>query len=276
MEERVRITITDGVADVRLSRPDKMNALDVAMFEGIVAAGKRLIDEPGLRAVVLSGEGRAFCAGLDMGRFQGMAATTDAAAARETNQQRLGPRTHGLSNGSQYAAMVWQDVPVPVIAAVHGVAFGGGFQVMLGADMRFIAPDTKLSVLEVKWGLVPDMGGFALMPRLARADVIRELTYSGRIFSGAEALALGFATRVSDDPHAEAMALAREIAGRNPHTIRADKRLLRLSEAADIATVLQAESDEQIALLGSPNQRESVRAALEKRDPKFIDPAPGE
>ncbi len=276
MEDRIRVTMTDGVADVRLNRPDKMNALDPAMFEALVQTGERLIDEPGLRAVVLSGEGRAFCAGLDMGRFARMAGPDRPDAS---NELRLGPRTHGIANAAQYAVLVWQDVPVPVIAAVHGVALGGGFQVALGADLRFVAPDTRMSVMEIKWGLVPDMGGALLMPRLARADVVRELTYSGRVFSGTEALALGFATRVCDDPYQEALAFAREVAGRSPDAIRADKRLLRVAETGDAAAVLRAESAEQIGVMGSPNQIEAVTANLQKRAPVFTDvptrPRPG-
>jgi enoyl-CoA hydratase/carnithine racemase len=171
---------------------------------------------------------------------------------------------------------VWREVPVPVIAAVHGVAFGGGFQLALGADLRFVAPDVRMSVMEIKWGLVPDMGGALLMRDLARADVIRELTWSGRVFDGREAHALGFATRVCEDPRAEALAFAREVAGRSPDAIRAAKRLLQLSESAQPAAILQAESDEQIRLLGSPNQVEAVSANLHKRAAVFVDPSPGE
>jgi enoyl-CoA hydratase/carnithine racemase len=273
MTDRIRVTMKDGVADVRLNRPDKMNALDQAMFDALVDTGRALIAQPGLRAVVISGEGRAFCAGLDMGRFENMAAPAAAGDVRKANDLRLGPRSHGIANGPQYAVMVWQDVPVPVIAAVHGVAFGGGFQVALGADLRFVAPDTRMSVMEIKWGLVPDMAGIALMRKLARADVVRELTYSGRVFSGTEALSLGFATRVCDDPYAQAMQFAAEIAGKSPDAIRADKRLLKLSETADPAAILMAESAEQVAVLGSPNQVEAVTANLQKRAPRFVDPA---
>lgn len=271
MEPRIRVTMTDGVADVRLNRPDKMNALDLPMFDALIDTGRSLIGQPGLRAVVVSGEGRAFCAGLDMGRFEKMAAPA-AGVTSVADELRLGPRTHGTCNGPQYAAMVWQEVPVPVIAAIHGVAFGGGFQVALGADLRFVAPDAKLSLMEIKWGLVPDMAGTLLMRGLLRADVMRELTFSGRVFSGAEALTLGLATRVCDDPHAQAIAFAREIAQRSPDAIRAAKRLLKLAASADPASLLQAESTEQIALLGSANQVEAVSAGLGKRAPRFRDP----
>jgi enoyl-CoA hydratase/carnithine racemase len=270
MQDRIRLSIDQGVADLRLNRPDKMNALDQAMFDALVDAGLSLIAQPGLRAVVLSGEGRAFCAGLDMGRFEKIAAPgTDSSA----HEMRLKPRKYGKANGAQYAALVWQDIPVPVIAAVHGAALGGGFQIMLGADMRFVAPDTKMAVMEMKWGLVPDMGGLALMRHLARDDVVRELTYSARVFTGAEALALGFATRVCAEPYAEAMAFAREIASKSPDAIRAAKRLFNLAQHADPATMLQAESDEQVGVMGKLNQVEAVTANLQKRAPRFIDAA---
>jgi enoyl-CoA hydratase/carnithine racemase len=261
--DRVRISIKDGVADVVLIRGEKMNALDQAMFDALIEAGEHLCQVPDLRAVVLSGEGKAFCAGLDMGRFQGMAS-----AQGQSHELRLMPRVHGHANAPQHAVLVWRKIPVPVIAAVHGVALGGGFQLMLGADMRFIEAQTKLSIMEIKWGLVPDMGGVALMRRLMRSDQIRELTYSGRIFSGQEAHAMGLATRLCDDPRSEALAIAHEIALRSPDAIRAAKRLYALADdGASEAELLLAESREQVALLGSANQVESVRANLEKRKP---------
>ncbi|HEV7157695.1 MAG TPA: crotonase/enoyl-CoA hydratase family protein [Caulobacteraceae bacterium] len=270
MNDRVQITMDDGVADVRLVRADKMNALDDAMFEALVAAGERLKAEPGVRCVVLSGEGRAFCAGLDMGNFGRMADGSRRPAA--DGGERLTARTHGVANRAQYAVWVWRELPMPVIAAVHGVAFGGGFQLMLGADMRFVAPDARLAVLEIKWGLVPDMAGTLLMRHLAREDVVRELTFTGRIFSGEEALKLGFATRVTADPRAEALSVAREIAGRNPDAVRAAKRLLNgVTEFTDPLVGLTQETREQIALIGSPNQVEAVKANLEKRAPAFRD-----
>ena len=268
MEERVRIEIQGGVADVRMVRADKMNALDEAMFAALVAAGERLRSEPGVRAVVLSGEGRAFCAGLDMGNFGRMA---EGRRQEATPGGGLSARTHGPANRAQYAAWVWREIPVPVIAAVHGVAFGGGLQIALGADMRYVAPDTRLAVLEIKWGLVPDMAGTQLMRGLVREDVVRELTFTGRIFSGEEAVRLGLATRVCADPRAEALQTARELAGRNPDAIRAAKRLLNAAPHTDAAEGLMAESVEQAALIGSPNQVEAVMSNVEKRDPVFVD-----
>ena len=183
----------------------------------------------------------------------------------------LAKRTHGLANDFQQAAYVWRTLPVPVIAAIHGVALGGGFQIALGADMRYVAPDARLSILEIKWGLVPDMSGVALMRDLARSDVIRELSLTGRVFSGAEALTYGFATSLHADPLAAARATAKEIAGRSPDAVRAVKRLLNMASDADTAAILIAESKEQAALIGSPNQVEAVRAGVEARAGRFAD-----
>lgn len=266
-DQRVSITIADGVADVRLARADKMNALDDPMFEAIIAAGERLKKERGVRAVVLSGEGRAFCAGLDTSRFGKMAD----GSARSGVIDRLIQRRSGPANMPQYAVWVWREVPVPVIAAVHGVAFGGGFQLMLSADMRYIAPDTRLSIMEAKWGLIPDMCGMQLMRHLVRDDIARELTYSARVFSGAEARDYGFATRTPADPYAEALATAREIASKSPDAIRAAKRLFTAATAAGEVEMLMAESVEQEKLIGSANQRESIMSNLEKRAANFTD-----
>lgn len=272
MNDRVAIEITDGVADVRLVRADKMNALDNAMFEALIQAGERLKGEAGVRAVVLSGEGRAFCAGLDTSNFAAMASGGRSGGQSSTGDALVTRnRTPGGSNRAQHAVMVWREIPVPVIAAVHGVAYGGGFQLALGPDMRFVTPDVKLSVLEIKWGLVPDMAGVVLMRQLVRDDIVRDLTFSGRIFNGEEAVRIGMATRAMADPRAEALAYAKEVAGRNPHAIRAAKRLLNLAAEADQREVLLEESREQTALIGSPNQVEAVRANLEQRAPKFTE-----
>lgn len=266
MEDRITVDIQDGVADVRLVRVDKMNALDDAMFEALIKTGERLKTEPGVRAVVLSGAGRAFCAGLDMGNFDKMASGERKGGTGLVET----PRTEGGSNRAQHAVMVWREIPVPVIAAVHGVAFGGGFQLALGADMRFVTPDARMAVMEIKWGLVPDMAGIALLRRLIRDDQARELTYSGRQFTGEEALSLGLATRVCADPYAEALAFARDVASKNPDAIRADKRLMNLADDGDQRAILLAESVEQSALIGSPNQIEAVLSSMQKRAPNFV------
>ncbi len=265
----------DGVVELLLARPDKMNALDPAMFDALLATGERLRHDPAVRAVVISGAGRAFCAGLDMQSFErmGQGAGSAVLGAQATGAD-LVARTHGIANAAQQVAYVWRQVPVPVIAAVHGVAFGGGLQVALGADIRIVAPDARLSVMEIKWGLVPDMAGMVLMRELARTDVVRELTYTGRIFDAEEALRIGFATRLAADPLAEALRLAREIATRSPDAIRAGKRLLNAALGQSAAELLVAESAEQQRLIGGANQGEAVRANLEKRLPRFVDPAP--
>jgi enoyl-CoA hydratase/carnithine racemase len=269
MGDRVSVSMTDGVADVRLVRTEKMNALDAAMFEALVETSDRLGREKGLRAVVLSGEGRAFCAGLDMGRFAGM--QKDGGNGIAGGERRdLAARTHGLANFPQAAVWGWRQLPVPVIAAIHGVAFGGGFQLALGADMRFLAPDARMSIMEIKWGLVPDMAGTPILASLVRDDILRDLTFTGRIFSAQEAASYGLATRICDDPRAAALETAREIAGRSPDAIRAAKRLLN-NLSVDPGPALLAESVEQQKLIGGQNQREAVSANLEKRPPRFAD-----
>jgi len=235
-EQRVSVTITDGVADVRLTRPDKRNALDGAMFAGLVAAGERLKAEPAVRAVVLSGEGPDFCAGLDFGWFQAMRD-----GERLSAHVDLPPGGGPARAAGQRAAYVWTEVPVPVIAAVTGNALGGGLQIALGADIRIVAPDARLSVLEIRWGLIPDMTGSQLLPELVGRDVAKELTFTGRMVSGEEAVALGLATRVDPDPRRAALELAGSIARRSPHAIRAAKRLLDLAGRADLKTGFAAE-----------------------------------
>lgn len=269
MNNRISISIHEGIADVRLNRPEKMNALDPAMFAALIETGEALRRDTTLRAVVVSGLGRAFCAGLDMQSFERMgkgdSVGGDPAGPLASN---LLTRTHGIANAAQQVAMMWRAVPVPVIAAVHGAAFGGGLQVALGADIRIVAPDARMSVMEIKWGLVPDMAGILLMRELARADVVRELTFSGRQFDGEEALRLGFATQVHADPLSAALALAATIARQSPDAVRAAKRLLNMGNG-DPAAVLLAESEEQKKLIGSPNQIEAVLANIERRAPQF-------
>lgn len=274
LEERLlhgRVAVgvdADGVAQVRLARPDKMNALDMDMFDGLVAATELLQATRGVRAVVLHGEGRAFCAGLDMSRFGQMRE-----GAQLDGLSSLQARTHGPANRPQRVAWGWRALAVPVVAAVQGVAFGGGLQVALGADLRLLAADTRMSVMEMRWGLVPDMAGIALMRELVRADIARELVYSARIVEAEEACRIGLGTRLAVDPLAEALAMAREIAGRNPDAVRAAKRLMNQTADGDEAQLLLAESVEQQRLIGSANQREAVAAAMEKRAARFQDPA---
>ena len=262
-QDRVSIDLADnGVAQVRFTRGDKMNALDGAQFEAVLEAGQALREMKGLRVAVLSGEGRAFCAGLDLSSM---------AAGGSNPQARLVDRTHGNANRAQEAAMTWRKCPVPVIAAVHGVCFGGGLQIASGADIRVVHPATRMAVMEMKWGLVPDMGGYALWRGLVRDDILRELTYTNREFSGEEALGLGFATMIDDDPLAKATALAETIANKNPDAIRGSKRLFKVMQEEGEDAILLAESREQDGIMRTPNQVEAVMAEMEKRPPRFAD-----
>jgi enoyl-CoA hydratase/carnithine racemase len=268
MSDRVSVHIEDGIADVRLNRPEKLNAIDPAMFTGLCDAGRALADEKSVRAAVLSGEGRAFCAGLDFSSFGAMAGEGggDTPAADEVFASPEGP------GRAQLGAWVWQELPVPVIGAIHGVAYGGGFQIAMGADIRFIAPDARLSIMEIKWGLIPDMAGTQTLRRIARLDVIKELVFTGRIISGEEAFELGLATHLSETPLADAMRLAREIATKSPDAVRAAKRLFNESGLGSVQDGFLLESQLQKKLIGSPNQVEAVRANLEKSAPVFKDP----
>ncbi|HET9731109.1 MAG TPA: crotonase/enoyl-CoA hydratase family protein [Acidimicrobiales bacterium] len=268
MSDRVTVSVEGGVADVRLNRPDKINALDTAMFAALVETGEALKNDRSVRAVVLSGNGRGFCAGLDFGNFQAMAG--EGQPERAERPARAITDTDGrITHTGQQAAWVWQEIEVPVIAAVHGVALGGGIQIALGADIRIVAPDARLSVLEIRWGLVPDMTGTQTLTRLVGLDVAKELTFTGRMVSGEEAARIGLATRVSDTPLEEALALARDIAGKSPLAVRGAKRLLNQSGQVSPAEQFAAERQTIGALIGSPDQVEAVKAYFEKRDPVF-------
>jgi len=271
MSDRVTVSLDAGVADVRLNRPDKRNALDGAMFAALAEMGERLKTEPGLRCVVLSGEGPSFCAGLDFGSFQQMSDRDrgDGAPKGDPTGMVAGRITHL----GQQVAWVWQEVPVPVIAAVHGHALGGGIQIALGADVRIVHPDAQLSVREVHWGLVPDMTGTLTLSRLVRPDVAKELTFTARMVSGTEALALGLATRVSETPREDALAMAGEIAARSPEAVRGAKALFNRLVDAGAAEQFAEERRVIGGLIGSPNQVESITANFERRPPAFTDPA---
>jgi enoyl-CoA hydratase/carnithine racemase len=259
MNDRVSITTEDQIADVRLTRADKMNAIDPAMFAGIGAAIDGLADRTDVRCVVLSGEGKAFCAGLDMAS---MAAGGSGTSPERNDQGSILP---------QHVALGWRNLPMPVIAAVQGVAFGGGFQIMSGADIRIAAPGTRFSIREAYWGLVPDMAGFVIWRGLVRDDVLRELVYTAREFDADEALHHGFITRIADVPHAAAMELATTIASRSPHAIRGAKRLCNLAHDTPERTILEVETREQMAVIGKPNMMEAVAAHMGKRAPMFAD-----
>jgi enoyl-CoA hydratase/carnithine racemase len=274
-DQRVTISIDDHVADVRFNRPDKINALDGEQFAAIVDAGEELKGNLDVRCVVVSGNGRGFCAGLDFSSFQQMAGAGDGGGDAPPRAERpprgIGDLEGGITHLGQQAAYVWQELHCPVIAAVHGVALGGGCQIALGADMRIVAPDAQLSILEIRWGLIPDMTGTAMLPLLVGLDRAKELTFTGRMVSGTEAVQIGLATRVSDTPLDDALALAREIAGKSPTAVRGAKKLLNASPYRGVAEQFADERSTIGSLIGQPNQVEAVMAFFEKRDPKFQD-----
>jgi enoyl-CoA hydratase/carnithine racemase len=262
-EDRVRIDVADHVATVTLARPDKHNALDRPMFEAIIAAAERLAREPGVRAVVLHGEGPSFCSGLDLASLISSDAGIDAIIA---------PLREEPPNWFQRTAYDWLRLPMPVIAAVHGNCFGGGLQIALGADIRIATPDARLSVMEVKWGLIPDMSITRTLPRLVGIDVAKELTFTGRLIDGAEAQRLGLVTRVTDDPLTAAHELAAEIASKSPDAIRGAKRLFNSAWTGLADETLALEAEIQSSLIGSPNQLAAVTAGLQKQPAEFTDP----
>lgn len=249
---RVEVTFAGGVATVTLNRPDKLNAVDQAMIEAVTDTADDLASRDDLRAVVIHGAGRGFCSGLDVASFAMLAAGDP--------EGFIMPRTHGDANRFQHWSLAWRRLPVPVIAALHGPCFGAGLQLALGADLRFAAPDTRMAVMEMKWGLIPDMGGMVLMPGLVRDDWMRRLTYTAAPVEAALARDIGLVTEIADDPLAAAQALAREIAGRSPSAIRAAKRLLTQAGRVDDAAMLHAESREQTDLVGKPDQMAAIAA----------------
>ena len=272
--DRVEVTISDGIADVRLNRADKRNALDPAMFDAISRAGKDLVTDKDIRAVVLSGNGASFCAGLDFGSFQAMADSGEKSKPKpEADKENAGAMEPGaITHLAQQICWVWQEVPVPVIAAIQGHALGGGMQLALGADIRVAHPTTQLSMREVHWGLIPDMTGTLMLSRLVRDDVVKDLVFSARVISGTEAHELGVVTRVSDSPLEVAMQIAQEIAGRSPDAVRGAKALINRLSNAGAAEHFAEERRIIHSLIGKPNQVEAVMANFEKRPTNFSSP----
>ena len=262
--DRVQIDVADHVADVRMVRADKHNGIDAPMFNSLNEAIDAVGADPGVRVVVLSGEGPSFCAGLDLQSFM----TSDGDGGFDAFASVGG----SAANFAQRVAYGWRELPVPVVAAITGACFGGGLQIALGADVRFAAPDARLSVMEARYGLVPDMSLSQTIGRLVRDDVARELTYTARIVEAPEALELGLVTRIEDDPVAAARSLAEEIAGRSPDAVRGAKRLANETPKLSAADGLALEAALQRELLGSPNQIAAVTASLTKQPAEFADP----
>jgi enoyl-CoA hydratase/carnithine racemase len=260
--DRILFDISEHVAYVRLNRPDKRNGVDLPMFEALVATGKRLASDRSVRAVVLSGEGPSFCAGLDFAAFMAMGAASERLLEREPGSP---------ANLAQRACWIWSELPVPVIAAIRGAAFGAGLQLALACDLRLVGDDARMSVMEIRYGLVPDMTASKTLLQLVRSDLARELVYTGRIVAADEAVAIGLATRRCDDPVADALALAQKIAEHSPRAVRAAKRLCNEAPDLDVAAAFARETELQLELLGMPEQLEAVQAALMKRKAVFTD-----
>ena len=262
----VTIDVQNGIADVRLNREEKYNALSQDMFDAIIEAGQALASADDVSAVVLSGNGRGFCAGLDMASFASM---SDGPRKPKSDTDSLLAKDERPENRAQRPAMVWKQLPMPVISSLHGVVFGGGCQIALGTDIRIAAPDIKMSIMEIKWGLVPDMSITQTLRDIMPMDVAKELTFTGRILNGEQAKEVGLVTRVANDPLAAAMELAEEIAGKNPDAVRAGKALYEQAWHADARTGLELEAALQAQLIGTANQIEAVKANFEKRAPTF-------
>jgi enoyl-CoA hydratase/carnithine racemase len=271
VSDRVLLEVDGGVAHVVMNRPEKKNALDSGMFEGLLDAARRVAADSAVRAVVLSGAGDSFCSGLDFSSFGDMASGALDAQSEEIQETARDLSRDG-ANRAQQLGWRWQELPVPVIAAVQGAAYGGGFHIALGADIRFIAPDARIAFVEITWGLVPDLSGTQALRRLVSLDVAKQLIFSGEPISGTRAVELHLGTELSDAPLESAFALARTIARRSPDAVRAAKQLLNTSVQVPLAEGLANEFQASSRLMGTPNQIEAVVAKLERREPRFSDP----
>lgn len=263
MSERVEVSVSGHIAEVALNRADKYNALDTAMFDAISAAGESLRTRDDIRAIVLYGKGDNFCSGLDISSFGDLG---DNASFQATAAKAIYDTP---ANRFQHPSYVWQSLDVPVIAALQGVAFGGGSQIALGADMRIAHPAARLSVMEIKWGLIPDMGITQSLPRLVAIDVAKELLMTGRIVEAEECKALGLVTYIDDNPLQRARDIAAEIASKSPDAVKRMKALLDKSWHADAAQGLKLEAELQGEIIFKANQIEAVMANMEKRAPTF-------
>lgn len=262
MSERVTVEFANHVAEVTLNRPEKHNAVDLAMFEALIDAGESLAENADVRAVVIRGAGDNFCAGIDLSVFQ-------RGGLDALDKNAFEPRDGSPANFFQSAVYVWRALPVPVIAAIDGVAFGAGLQIALGADIRYATPNAKLSIMEIKWGIIPDMAITVMLRDIMPADRVKQLSFSGRIIAGSEAEIIGLVTSVHGKPLEAARALAAEIAGKSPDAIRAIKTLVNESWQDSVEGALQREARLQMSLLGKPNQAEAVAANLERRAADF-------
>jgi len=257
--QKVLTEIKDGVAYVTLNRPDALNGIDLDLIDQLIKAAESLKGDKSIRAVVLQGAGRSFCAGLDF-------------ASAFKNKKRVarfflaGPKK---ANTFQKFSTVWRELPVPVVAVVHGHCFGGGLQLVAGADFRFTTPDAKWSILEAKWGLVPDMGGTVPFLDVMPVDIVQRLAMTGEVVSGEQAVELGLATGVSEDPLAEALALIEQIKERSPDSVAATKELIYRNSRGTERRALRLERKLQSIMFKSPNTRIAREAGMKKESPVF-------
>jgi len=253
--------ISQGVAYVRLDRPEKYNGLTLDMINELTRLSGALRREPDLRAVVMSGSGESFCSGLDF------------ASALQQPQKIVAtfvPRPWRGTNNFQEACYGWRRLPVPVIAVVHGHVYGGGLQLAMAADFRFSTPDSQWSVLETKWGLIPDMSGIRTLAEQVGMDTAKLLTMTGDVISGVEAKELGLVTVLSDDPHGEAGKLVDKLLTRSPDAVAAAKRLFSTTWTASVRRTFHRERVEQLLLLMLRNTAAARNAAFKQETPKFI------
>jgi enoyl-CoA hydratase/carnithine racemase len=263
MGSTVAVDIDAHIANVTLNRPEKMNAVSMEMFAELGEVGSHIASDPSVRVVVLSGAGDCFCAGIDTTIFAQDGLGIDASA--------MAPVAPSPANVFQRAAYVWREVPVPVLCAIQGVAYGAGLQIALGADIRYAAPDARFSIMEAKYGLIPDMAIAVTARSVTPLDRIKELAFTARIVDAAAALDMGLITAVHDEPLAAARKTAREIAARSPSAVRSIKQLFDEGWHATDPEALALEARLQSALLGADHQREAVLASIEKRTPNFSD-----
>lgn len=261
MSERVRLDVRDEVAYVTLTRADKYNALDWDMLCALVDAATEIGRDKSIRAVILQGEGKAFCSGLDFPSF------TKSPVHMVRGFLKYGIKTTNLF---QEVAWCWRRLPVPVIAVIHGYCYGGGVQIALGADFRFTTPDCEFSILEAKWGLIPDMTGTVTLRELLPMDQAKLLAMTGRMFTGTEALGLNLVTGVSNDPLAEAEKVVAEIKSRSPDSVAATKQLFQETWVAGVCRAFSRESRIQLGLLLGKNQKIAVQANSKKEKPEFL------
>lgn len=260
MSEEIQCEIAGEVAFVRLARPEKFNALSLPMLKGLIATAHQLRKDTAVRAVVLSGEGPAFCAGID---------TSVLAGGLPVVLPSFVPRPWLGTNVFQEACWAWRRIPAPVVAVVHGHCYGAGLQLALGADFRFSTPDAKWSVMEAKWGLIPDMSGVHSLAQLVGLDTAKELSMTARTITGAEAKHLGLVTHVAADPHLAASELIDEILTRSPDSVAATKRVFEAAAPGRARHTFARERIEQARLLLATNTKIARQAAKEKVAPAY-------